>query len=259
VRLATQVADTLRAAIAAGTWAAGTRLPPGRVLAGEFGVSRAVMREAMAVLGHLGLVAARQGSGVFVADPLPTAAPPTATGEQGAQAVLEQFELRRAIEVEAAALAARRCTPDALARIQAARDALNRRIDEGVESVEEGFAFHREIVRASGNPQLVKLLDDLKPTLFGTMRVMRENAGQRERFTAEVRREHDDVVEAIAAGDPERARQAALTHFAASEVRIRATETDIWTAAQPAAAADGQGAANDGRSSGRATTVMKEG
>lgn len=235
VRLAMQVADALRQAIAAGTWPAGTRLPPGRVLADEFGVSRAVMREAMAVLSHLGLVTARQGAGVFVAEPVPSAAP-MATDEERAQGVLEQFELRRAIEVEAAALAARRCTPAALARIRAARDALNRRIDEGVESVEEGFAFHREIVLASGNPQLVKLLDELKPTLFGTMRVMRENDSQRERFTAEVRHEHDDVVDAIAAGDPERARQAALTHFAGSEARIRATEADIWTAAEPAAA-----------------------
>jgi DNA-binding FadR family transcriptional regulator len=54
--------------IAAGTYAAGTRLPPERKLAEDLGVSRNVMREALKRLEALGLVTIRQGAGIFVED-----------------------------------------------------------------------------------------------------------------------------------------------------------------------------------------------
>lgn len=221
------------------------RLPPERELAVELDVSRAVVREAMAVLRHEGLVASRQGAGVFVVgasggiDRASATDPQEATaGHASQQAVLDHVELRRALEVEATALAARRCTPEELARIRAARDALNRKIDEGVESVEEGFAFHRAIVVASGNRAMLRLLDEIKPLLFGTMRVMRENAQQRDVFTAAVRREHDAIVDAIAAGDSDLARRAVISHFVASEERVRASDPDVWTAVQRHEATD---------------------
>jgi GntR family transcriptional repressor for pyruvate dehydrogenase complex len=228
-RLAAQVARLLRVAIGEGRWSPGARLPAERVLAAELDVSRAVLREAMAVLRHEGVVVSRQGAGVFVSA-TPTAATPFAATEQ---TVLDHLELRRALEVEATALAASRCPPEGLARIRAARDALNRKIDEGVESVEEGFAFHRSIVAASGNRELLRMLDAIKPVLFGTMRVMRENAEHRQAFTSAVKREHDAIVDAIAAGDPEGARRAVLSHFIASETRVRASDPGIWASGPP--------------------------
>lgn len=247
----------LRAAIGGGRWAPGDRLPTERELATELDVSRAIVREAMAVLRHEGLVVSRQGAGVFVtAESTGAAGVPAIQATQarraawvraagsGAmedravearasqQAVLDHVELRRAVEIEAAALAALRRTDDDLGRIRAARDALNRKIDDGIESVEEGFAFHRSIVVASGNRAMLHLLDEIRPMLFGTMRVMRENAEQREAFTAAVRQEHDTIVAAIAAGDADATRRAVLSHFVASEARVRASDPDVWTAVQ---------------------------
>ena len=243
-RLAAHVVRELRQAIEAGRWAFGARLPPERALAAELDVSRAIVREAMAVLRHEGIIVSRQGAGVFVAwraGPVPPGVPVVeamtdTTPRSPAQTVLDHVELRRALEAEATALAAQRASKDDLARIRAARDALDRKIDEGVESVEEGFAFHRSIVVASGNRALLRVLDDIRPVLHGTMRVMRENVQQREAFTAAVRREHDAIVEAIAAGDPEAARRAVLSHFAASEARVRASDPAVWTASQSEAA-----------------------
>jgi len=237
-RLAAHVTRVLRTAIDGGRWSAGTRLPPERELAIELDVSRAVVREAMAVLRHEGIVVSRQGSGVFVAGgvagvPMQSTASPGSRERNEAQTVLDHVELRRALEVEATALAARRASVDDLARIRAARDALNRKIDEGVESVDEGFAFHRSIVMASGNLALLRVLDEIRPVLFGTMRVMRENTQQRTAFTAAVRQEHDAIVDAIAAGDVELARRAVQAHFTASEDRVRASDPDLWTEAQP--------------------------
>lgn len=247
-QLSGQIAKTLRDAIANGAWAPGARLPTERELAEHFDVSRPVIREAMTVLKHDGLVTSRQGAGAFVA--ARSAAPGEAGGEVEAKesTVLEFVELRRAIEVEAASLAALRRSPADLRRIRSARDALNRKIAAAVDSVEEGFAFHRAIVLASQNTQLVRLLDQMKPLLVGTMRVMRESGPRQAAYTAAVQREHDAVLDAIAAGDAERARHAALTHFEASEGRIRATDTAVW-AGTPAAPATSTGKRTRSRTS----------
>lgn len=233
-QLSGQIATTLREAIIGGTWAPGARLPTERELAEQFGVSRPVIREAMTVLKHDGLVTSRQGAGAFVA--AHGATPVVVIGDYQSResTVLEFVELRRAIEVEAAALAAVRHSPADLRRIRSARNALNRKIAAAVESVEEGFAFHRAIVLAAGNAQLVHLLDQMKPFLMGTMRVMRESGPRQAGYTAAVQREHDAVLDAIVAGDAERARHAALAHFEASEGRMRATSTAVWVGA-PAA------------------------
>ncbi len=228
-QLAAQIATTLRTAIVNATWPPGSRLPTENELARHFGVSRPVIREAMTVLKHEGLVQSRQGAGAFVAD-AGTLRVETASAEVPSEdAVLEILELRRAIEVEAAALAAVRRTPEDLRRIRDARDALNRKIATGADSVEEGFNFHRSIVNAARNAQLVRLLDQIKPLLVGTMRVMRENRPRQKAYTKAVQREHDDVLNAIAKGDAQLARHAALAHFEASESRIRATDASVWS------------------------------
>lgn len=226
--LSGQIARTLHDAILSGKWPPGARLPTEHDLAAQFDVSRPVIREAMSVLKHEGLVISRQGSGAFVNPELGEAAPSHLDVHTGAADILQFVELRRAIEVEAAALAAVRHSAQDLRRIEKARDALNRKIAAEADSVEEGFAFHRAIVLASQNSQLVGLLDQIKPMLTGTMRVMRESGAHQAAYTASVKREHDDVLDAIASGNSERARHAALNHFEASEARIRATEATVW-------------------------------
>lgn len=64
--LSAQIADHLRAAIQAGDFAEDTRLPPERVLAATFGVSRPSIREALQTLVAAGLVERRQGSGTRI-------------------------------------------------------------------------------------------------------------------------------------------------------------------------------------------------
>jgi len=57
----------LRNRITSGRWPAGSPLPPQRDLAGEFGVSIMTLRQALQLLADEGLVAARHGSGTYVA------------------------------------------------------------------------------------------------------------------------------------------------------------------------------------------------
>src|SRR5262249_56868143 len=75
--------------------------------------------------------------------------------------VLEVMELRLAIEVEAAALAAERMTAHTLAPIANALRSIEVAIGKGESAIAEDFAFHRAIAAASGNPRFGELLQFL--------------------------------------------------------------------------------------------------
>ena len=149
--------------IRSGRLAPGARLPTEQELMAAMGVSRTVVREAVAALRAEGLVTTRQGSGAFVAadaSRVPFRIDPDGLSSIGD--VLEVMELRLAIEVEAAALAAERITPERLCPHRAGRlRAIEAAIHRGEGAVNEDFAFHRAIAEASGNPRFAELLEFL--------------------------------------------------------------------------------------------------
>ena len=106
--LADRITVSLRESIVNGQYAPGGQLPAGKSLALQFGVSITVVREALSRLKADGLVASRQGKGVFVAKDK-TARPFRLTGGTP-RALLDVFELRMGVEVQAARLAAQRRT-----------------------------------------------------------------------------------------------------------------------------------------------------
>ena len=116
-----EVVARIAGEIRSGRLAPGARLPTEQKLMQAMGVSRTVVREAVAALRAEGLVTTRQGSGAFVS--ADTSRVPFRIDPDGLISigdVLDVMELRLAIEVEAAALAAERTTPQALASIDAA-------------------------------------------------------------------------------------------------------------------------------------------
>lgn len=64
--LAEQVAEAIQESILAGDWQGGEALPTEPELSAQFGVSRAVIRDATRMLAAQGLVEAQHGKGVFV-------------------------------------------------------------------------------------------------------------------------------------------------------------------------------------------------
>jgi GntR family transcriptional regulator, transcriptional repressor for pyruvate dehydrogenase complex len=130
--LSDQVAQALLARIESGQLEPGEKLPPEAALAPEFGVSRTVVREAISRLKQGGLVESRQGSGVFVS--LQPAVSPLKIDDsviESREAVLQIVELRRAIESEAAALAAQRRSSSQLAEIESAFHAIDVEVAAG--------------------------------------------------------------------------------------------------------------------------------
>jgi GntR family transcriptional repressor for pyruvate dehydrogenase complex len=212
--LSDTVAQQLLKQIDKGTFTRGGKLPTEAVLAEQFGVSRTVIREAISRLKNEGVVEPRQGSGMFIAGHgaiRPLRIDYAEAVECGA--VLHILALRRAIEAEVAAEAARRRTDADMALIDAALAKIDEAVAEGHDGVAEDVAFHRAIALVTGNPYFLKTLNFLNQYLDAGTIVTRRNEAVREDFSQQVREEHAAVVAAIRAGDPMAARTAAQTHM----------------------------------------------
>jgi GntR family transcriptional repressor for pyruvate dehydrogenase complex len=228
-RLSDQVAQQLASEITGGRLRAGQKLPPESRLAEQFAVSRTVVREAVSRLKSLGLVDSRQGSGVYV-----SASPPypplnfDARHGESRSAVIQMAEVRRALEAEAAGLAAQRRQPQDLERLQSAVLELDRAVGSGGDGVEEDLKFHQAIADAAHNPFLIGTLDYLAQFMRGAIGVTRANEARRADFAAQVREEHAAVLRAIESGDVAQARAAASSHMDNAIRRIESADAAFW-------------------------------
>lgn len=225
--LSKQVAEVLILDIRAGRLAVGSKLPTEAALVAQFEVSRTVVREAVARLKSLGLVDSRQGSGVYVkADFSPLNF--DAKYAVSKQAVIQMVEVRRALEAEVAAMAARRCTPADARHIQSLMAALDAAVQSGGDGVAEDVRFHSAIAELANNPFLMGTLAYLGQFLHGATRVTRANEARREDFTRAVREEHALIYRALACGDAAQARQAATDHMNNAIGRIEQADPAFW-------------------------------
>lgn len=206
--LAEQAADLLLERIRGGEWPLGSKLPGENTLGPQLGVGRSTVREAIRRLAGQGVLATRQGAGVFVAALDVTEDWSAALRQADINSVIEA---RIAIEVEAASLAAERRSPAELRAIRLAaakRDA--QRID--IEAhVDADIAFHRAIVAAAHNPILVDLFDSFTPrsrqAMIDLLRINKE-------FGSDVdQHAHINILNAIADRDGQTASARAREHL----------------------------------------------
>src|SRR5919201_2186206 len=151
--LAHELIARLTADITSGNIRPGARLPTEQELIAATGVSRTVVREAVAALRAEGLVVTRQGVGAFVPEnarrPLRIDVDPLSP----LRAVLDVMELRTGIEIEAAGLAAARGSPSHIRKIVDCFEAVEAALKRGEDAIAQDFALHCSIADATGNPQ----------------------------------------------------------------------------------------------------------
>jgi DNA-binding FadR family transcriptional regulator len=234
--LSTLVASSISREIAQGRLKPGDQLPTEQALATTFGVSRNVVREAIARLRSEGRIWSQQGRGAFVADVSnSTVLTIDYDSLQQADAFQSLFELRGILEVEAAALAARRRNAG---DIEAMRQALATMSDAPYGSVvwlKADLEFHRAVAAATRNSYMGQFL------VFVSERV-RDSilaAGNRQRsddMASVTMGEHERILAAIEAGDSEAAQRAMRDHLAgaAQRVGLGAAATDRKPQSQPA-------------------------
>lgn len=203
--------EAMRAEIASGAWAVGDQIPTEPELVVAFGIGRNSLREAIRALVHAGLLETRQGDGTYV---IAVSDLSGALRRRTSRAELrEVFELRRALEVEAARLAAERRTDADLAELQrllAARDAASRAEDQA-HFVELDVALHRAIVASAHNAMLAELYDDFTTTLREAIASTVESGSREQQVHA-----HDGLVAAIRDRDAAAAQAATVAFLDAS-------------------------------------------
>lgn len=211
--------------IRSGQYAPGEKIPTEKQIVETFGVSRSVVREALASLKAEGLLQSKQGIGVFVSSPLP-ARPFSIQREEILQAnsILQAQELRKSVEVEAAGLAALRWNDAQLEAIDRACDKLEQasRHRQGDSSLED-FGVHMAIARATNNayfPQFLSYLGDLI-MLSLNLKYRYSFMDADSDYRREALREHREVVEAIRQRDADKARSLMRAHLSHTQAHYR--------------------------------------
>ncbi len=212
--LVERVAAQIRAEIVARRLRPGDRLPGEIEHARRLGVSRGIVREGRRQLVAAGLIEVANGRRAVVSK-LGTApldgflAAAVATRQL---AVDEVLELRRAIEIAVAGLAARRRTAAdvaALARIVAQLRATVGRMAY----LKHDLAFHLALARATQNPLFVMLIESMREPLAASMRASHvRRRGPRD--FAQAHAAHEAIWQAVSAGDSAGAERAMRLHFA---------------------------------------------
>ena len=137
----------------------GEKLPNEVELAGELGVSRATLREAIRTLTAQGVLEVRRGKGTFVSAAVEEMDDFGFSSLERVRGQLRDlFELRSIFEPRAAALACQRATEEELANILARGEEVERCIRAGEDRTQADRAFHAAIVRGAHNEFLVRLL-----------------------------------------------------------------------------------------------------
>ncbi len=210
--LSTSVAAHLERLITTGELPPGSKLPPERELAVSMAVSRSSLREAMQELENKRLVERNPGRGTIVTEPsarVKTLFRLTDTQVEQDNAA----EVRLLIEPAIAALAAERATEANLVQLQSILGMSDPSLSPE-RSVELDVSFHLQLAHAAQNPLLTALLTmvtdwtlDLRRTSHSSKKSRRESIGG-----------HQEIFDAIADGDPKRAKAAMESHL--DQVRI---------------------------------------
>ncbi|MGP4018235.1 FadR/GntR family transcriptional regulator [Saccharopolyspora sp. 5N708] len=201
--LVDQVIAQIRELVSSGEWPLDGKIPPETELVAALGVGRNTVREAVRALSHAGLLEVRQGDGTFV----------RATSEiSGAVRKLcgtelrQVLEVRRALEVEGARLAARARTEDDLRELAiclTTRDAAVRRLDSA-DVVTTDAEFHLRLVAASHNPVLISLYEGIREAVASSVATTFNPETPPEQHVS-----HTELLAAVRDGEPRRAAEEA--------------------------------------------------
>lgn len=222
-RLAEIAHNQMRALIQDGSWSPRSRLPSETELARRFGMSRPVIRQALAKLRDAGLIQSRQGSGSFVMEPMDAqdvppkqvSFPPIASFAD----VTAFAAFREGMEGEIAAAAALNRTDAQLIAIAAVLERFADKKSLG-ERPADDFAFHLAVAEATGNPFFINSLTSLREQTLMGMSLIWNFSGDSAIFRDSIIEQHHAVYAAIERRDDRDARKAMKEHLQWASARM---------------------------------------
>jgi DNA-binding FadR family transcriptional regulator len=200
----------------------GDPLPPEMQLAGDLGISRGSVREAIKALESLGIVEVRHGTGVFVRGfnfdsmldllSFGLSFDPTK--------IFEILQIRKWLETAAIGDVCERITADDIRNIEQVLDQWDKCITADESTAEEDRAFHRSLYQVIGNESLIALIDIFWVVYHST---------QVTKITKDVSptttiQDHRNILDAIKKQNASLARQQIQDHFRGIEDRIQGVD-----------------------------------
>ncbi|MCU1495027.1 MAG: GntR family transcriptional regulator protein [Acidimicrobiaceae bacterium] len=205
----------VRGRITSGELPLGHQLPTEATMAAEFGVSRPLLREALAELRSEGFVKTVNGKGSFVHHPSESELSSAFSRQlqlSGATPELTAdhlYEARQAIELHAAELATKRRTPELIATLERLLQAMQDSGGDAAAYTAADVDFHVAVARATLNPLFPTLL---APIATMIVEGMFESHGTTDAVRLGITA-HTKILKAIKAGDPGAARRAMQAHL----------------------------------------------
>ena len=207
------IAQQLQARLHRKEWAQTGKLPGQRQLAEDLGVSRASLREAITMLEALGLLRSEPGRGVFIAaqDESGSTNAQQRRFFRGRYALADIHMVRAQLEVLAVTLAARAITPVGLDRLRAtvAQMQAAAAVGDLVTMAEGDHAFHACIFEIAASPLMLDIVENINDVVERSRQVAFAEPAR----VSEPIAEHARIIDALAAGSPERAVQAMREHL----------------------------------------------
>lgn len=222
-KLSEEIVDQIKELISRGDLGPGQRIPSERELATLLGVSRPSVREAIMVLEAMGFLESRQGGGTYVrsladvtmADPLANMV------ERRDPRMLHALtEVRIGLETWSAYLAAKRAEEPELSRLRELYTIMEEQAGNGGWDPEIDFQFHLTITAASHNTLQVHILNTIQNLFQTTIMVALGEFYSKEGYIEVLLNHHREILEAIEARDPERARTAMINHLSLVEEKL---------------------------------------
>ena len=210
------IIDQVKELIMTGELQPGDKLLAERELAERLQVSRASVREALSALNMAGILEIKHGEGIFLR-------------KGGSSAVIEPLsilmllekdkiknilEVRKALEVEAAGLAAEKHRPEDLVKMKKALDEMEEDLVTGNTGEQADLKFHFSIAESTANPLLVRLMNTIHEAMNQTLQTTRKLwLASTSGTTTRLFEEHRDIYGAISARDKEKARELMYQHL----------------------------------------------
>jgi len=222
-KISEEIVEQIKKLIARGELQPGARIPSERDLASMLGVSRPSVREAIMVLEAMGFLESRHGGGTFVraltetciADPLAILV------EQRDPELLRALaEVRMGLESWSAYLAAQRASDAEIAEIRRLFGIMEEQAANGGWDPEVDARFHYAITAATHNSLQMHVLNSVHTLVHATIQVALMEFYRQQGTIQKLRGQHAEILEAIAARDPELAREKMMVHLTMVEEKM---------------------------------------
>lgn len=220
IRLADAISDAIAEALFDGRIKPGDPLPSESEIAEEFSVSKPIAREALRQLSGAGLVQTQQGK---------VARARALSGEpldriygfavrSSLKRLQEANEMRRVVETGIVRLAAQRRVAAGIEQMAQAVAAMEAALRQPSAFTEADIAFHLGLAKATGNTMIRVQVEGMRSVQSEVSDLFSRRSNRTDDDWRATIARHAEILEAVRAGDEERAVVAIETHFEAADI-----------------------------------------